>query len=47
MLTSVRKLIRSWKSDEDAKSFYKAELKQFAGYFVLWLVIYIVFLILV
>lgn len=45
MLTSLKQIIHSWKNDDGAKDFYKAELKQLFGYFIVWLVIYIIFII--
>lgn len=47
MLTQLKKLIHSWKTDEAAREFYKSEIKQILGYLLVWLIIYIVFLYLV
>lgn len=47
MFTSLKKLIKSYRTDDSTRAFINAELRQLTGYFLLWLIVYIVYVILV
>ena len=47
MFTELKKLIKRYKTDDSARAFINAELRQLTGYFILWAIVYTIYLILV